>query len=178
MKVKDKQSARSIPSPAEDWISVAPDAIHEIDPDLPFGGSWLEPHTPAVIGSSFNNPHSMGIWIDWEGLQEELKTRVIAWLPSPRLIEPNIEERPYSERIKAVNRYFKLKAADVFGDEQSVRLLARLYEADSASYEDLDIDEYAKAFAKLAAAGFCELGANKLQITDNGRKFIESIEQS
>ena len=83
-----------------------------------------------------------------------------------------------NERLKRVNKYFKLKAADVLSDDLSVRLLAKLYEAESIGFPELGIDDASKALAKLTAAGFCELGELKLQITDSGRQFIEGVEKS
>ena len=102
------------------------------------------------------------------------------WAPthSTGSLDPAESRLNANERLKRVNKYFKLKAADVLSDDLSVRLLAKLYEAESIEFPELDIDDASRALAKLTAAGFCDLGELKLQITDSGRQFIEGIEKS
>ena len=81
-------------------------------------------------------------------------------------------------RIERVNSYFKLKAAEVFNDEASVRLLARLYESHALAYRDLPVNETnGVALARLTAAGFCEVGPLRARITDDGQRFIDNIHQ-
>lgn len=80
--------------------------------------------------------------------------------------------------VERVNSYFRLKAAEVFNDEASVRLLARLYESHSLPYPDLPVDDInGVALARLTAAGFCEVGPLRARITDDGQRFIDSIHQ-
>ena len=81
-------------------------------------------------------------------------------------------------RLDRVNTYFRLKAAEVFNDESSVRLLARLYESLSLAYSELPLDETnGIALARLAAAGFCDIGPLRARISDAGRQFIDSVQQ-
>ena len=89
-----------------------------------------------------------------------------------RLLEANRSE---DKRLRQVNQYFKIKAGDVLSDESCVKFLANLYQANAMAYEEIDINEKSLALAKLAAAGFAELGELKFQITESGCRFIDSL---
>ena len=70
-----------------------------------------------------------------------------------------------------------LSAAAVLNDDTAVRLLARSYENEEIGFSELGIGDEAKALARLAAAGFCDIGELKMRITPRGRGFIRVIEQ-
>ena len=80
------------------------------------------------------------------------------------------------QRIDNANRLFRRKAAEVFNDEDSVRLLARLYQAVVIDIVDFDSGKEGIALAKLTAANFCEIGAKVIYITESGQRFIKAIE--
>ena len=80
-------------------------------------------------------------------------------------------------RLDSANKHFRRKAADVLGDENAVVLLADLYQSSSVRIKDFDACQHGIALAKLAAANFCEVGANLIYITEAGQSFIESINQ-
>lgn len=81
--------------------------------------------------------------------------------------------------FEAVRSYFQVKQAEVFSDEQAHELLVALYNAKEAgkalTYEELGLKNEARGVAKLAAAGFCELGERNVKITKTGEQFIQAI---
>ena len=78
-------------------------------------------------------------------------------------------------RLDNANALFRRKAAEVFNDEDSVRLLARLYQAVVIDIVDFDSGKDGIALAKLTAANFCEIGSKVIYITPAGLNFIDSI---
>lgn len=78
-------------------------------------------------------------------------------------------------RLDNVNRHFKRKAAAVFNDDAALTLLATLYENVVVETEEFDFCEHGRSLAKLAAANFCEVGANGIFITESGQRFIDNI---
>ena len=100
-------------------------------------------------------------------------------IPEPPPDVAGIYPQPMTNhRLDQMNSYFRLKAAEVFNDEASVRLLARLYESHALAYRDLPINETnGVALARLTAAGFCEVGPLRARITDDGQRFIDNIHQ-
>ena len=88
-----------------------------------------------------------------------------------------VEDSPENLRLRldVVNRHFHKKAAAVYGDANSMRLLRRLYKAVVIDIVDFDSGKDGIALAKLTAANFCEIGATVIYITDAGQIFIDSI---
>ena len=78
-------------------------------------------------------------------------------------------------RLSQANAYFTRKADEVFIDELSLKLLAALYEQTVVSISELDVGTGGPSLARLAAANFCEIGANVIYITEAGQKFVESV---
>ena len=81
-------------------------------------------------------------------------------------------------RLADANAYFRRKASEVFGDQSALRVLVSLYEDVIVDIPDFDMREDGLSLAKLTAAGFVEVGANVIYITESGQRFIESIERS
>lgn len=79
------------------------------------------------------------------------------------------------QRLNNANNHFRKKAAAVFGDDDAVRLLARLYQAAVVDIVDFDACEDGIALAKLTAANFCEIGAKSIYITEAGQNFIDAV---
>lgn len=80
------------------------------------------------------------------------------------------------QRIDNANAHFRRKAAEVFIDEVALRLLAVLYQDSVVDLADCDVGQRGVPLAKLAAANFCEVGANVIYITESGQRFVESIQ--
>ncbi len=80
------------------------------------------------------------------------------------------------QRLDNANNHFRRMAADVFGDEDAVRLLAELYQKASIRISEFDSSRQGIALAKLTAAHFCEVGANLIYITEAGQRFIEWLD--
>ena len=78
-------------------------------------------------------------------------------------------------RLDDANRHFRRKASAVLGDEDAVRLLAKVYQVVTLDLEEFDTCEEGIALAKLTAANFCEIGANVIYITEAGQSFIEEL---
>ena len=78
-------------------------------------------------------------------------------------------------RLDNVNRHFHKKAATVYGDEDSMRLLVRLYQEVVINIVDFDSCKDGIPLAKLTAANFAEVGATVIYITEAGQLFIDSI---
>ena len=79
------------------------------------------------------------------------------------------------QRLDNANNHFRKKAAEVFGDDDAVHLLARLYQAVVVNTADFDACKDGIALAKLTAANFCEIGAKSIYITEAGQNFIDAI---
>ena len=79
------------------------------------------------------------------------------------------------QRLDNANNHFRKKAAEVFGDGDAVRLLARLYQAVTVDIADFDARKDGVSLAKLTAANFCEIGAKSIYITEAGQNFIDAI---
>ena len=86
------------------------------------------------------------------------------------------ETEELRQRLNNANTYFKRMAADVFGDEDSVRLLAELYQKTAIRLSEFDSGRQGIALSRLAAAHFCEVGANLIYITEAGQRFIEWLD--
>ncbi len=78
-------------------------------------------------------------------------------------------------RLDNANNHFRKKAAEVFGDDDAVRLLAKLYQAAVINIADFDARKDGVSLAKLTAANFCEIGAKSIYITEAGQNFIDAI---
>ncbi|MCE2457362.1 MAG: hypothetical protein J4G14_06050 [Dehalococcoidia bacterium] len=79
-------------------------------------------------------------------------------------------------RLDNANRHFRRKAAAVLGDEEAVRLLAKMFKLVTLPFDDFDTCEEGIALAKLTAANFCEIGSNVIYITEAGQNFIEALD--
>ena len=82
------------------------------------------------------------------------------------------------QRLDYANNHFRRKASEIFNDEAALRLLATMYRNIVIEIADFDSCQNGISLAKLTAANFCEIGANTIQITEAGQKFIESIENA
>ena len=85
------------------------------------------------------------------------------------------EDDSLRQRLDNANNHFRKKAAEVFGDGDAVRLLARLYQAATVDVADFDARKDCVSLAKLTAANFCEIGAKSIYITESGQNFIDAI---
>ena len=81
-------------------------------------------------------------------------------------------------RLDKANEHFRRRAAAVLRDKDAVLLLAGLYEQSSVRLEEFDTCNSGVPLAKLAAAGFCDIGSESIYVTMTGREFIESIARS
>ena len=103
----------------------------------------------------------------------------------PRILRMWRANKPRSEsmdahqnlrrRLSQANAYFARKADEVFIDELSLKLLAALYEQTVVSMSEFDVGTSGPSLARLAAANFCEIGANVIYITEAGQQFVESV---
>ena len=90
------------------------------------------------------------------------------------------EESPevIKDRLDNANRYFRRKAAEVLGDEGALGLLSQVFHPEIlVEISDLDTGRSGLALAKLTGAGFCEIGAKVIYITEAGQKFVQSLQQ-
>ena len=78
-------------------------------------------------------------------------------------------------RLDNANAYFRRKAAEVLTDDSAVRLMAVLYQDGLVELADFNKRQLGLPLAKIAAAGFCEIGANAICITQSGQNFIGSL---
>jgi hypothetical protein len=78
-------------------------------------------------------------------------------------------------RLEEVNRHFRRKIAAVVNDDAAVRLLASMYQDVVVETSDFNFSRDGRSLAKLTAAHFCEVGANGVYITDQGRRFVASL---
>lgn len=84
-------------------------------------------------------------------------------------------EYTIEHRLYLMNSYFKRKASEVLIDEQSLVLIAYLYENISIERNNFNYKDDSLALSKLTAANFCAIGENNIFITDAGIDFIKSI---
>ena len=80
-----------------------------------------------------------------------------------------------AQRVDNANAYFRRKAAEVLDDEHALEYLNNLYQQVVVDIPDSGISPDGFALGKIAAANFCEIGANAISITLSGRRFVESI---
>ena len=92
-------------------------------------------------------------------------------------VEPAYVEQDLRSRLDNANNHFRRKAAEVFGNEQAVLLLANLYQQSNLKIKDFDFCKEGLVLAKLTAANFCEIGSKVIYITEAGRDFIEVLDQ-
>ena len=85
--------------------------------------------------------------------------------------------RQLERRLARANSYFSRKAAEVFVDDNALQLLDNLYDDIVVNQSDFDVSGMALALAKLTAAGFVEIGANVVYITEAGQRYVLSIEE-
>ena len=81
------------------------------------------------------------------------------------------------QRLDNANNHFRWKAAEVLGDEDTVRLLIELYQQSTIRIAEFDACQDGISLARLTAANFCEVGANLIYITEAGQRFIESLDK-
>lgn len=90
--------------------------------------------------------------------------------PKPQGREPTLQER-----LDRVNTHFRFKAAEVYADDDALRLLATLYEAGLIELRDFDLENHAIPLAKLTAANFAQVFHWSIQITEPGQHFINQL---
>ena len=100
--------------------------------------------------------------------------------PSPARSPPapakqTTREQNLRQRLNSANAYFRRKAAEVLTDDDALRLMAVLYQEAVIDLEYFHDGESGVALAKLAAAGFCEIGVTAVWITDAGHRFTASL---
>lgn len=78
-------------------------------------------------------------------------------------------------RLDNANAYFRRKAAEVLTDDSTVRLMAVLYQDGLVELADFNNRQLGIPLAKIAAAGFCEIRANAICITQSGQNFVGSL---
>ena len=87
------------------------------------------------------------------------------------------ETEKLRQRLNMANNHFRWKAAEVFGDEDAVRILVDLYQRSTIKIAEFDTGQHGIALARLTAANFCEVGARIIYITEAGQRFIEWLKQ-
>ena len=87
------------------------------------------------------------------------------------------ETEELRQRLDNANNYFRRMAADVFGDEESIKLLVDLYQKTAIKLSEFDASRRGIALSRLTAAHFCEVGYNLIYITEAGQRFIEWLNQ-
>ena len=95
---------------------------------------------------------------------------------------PAVQEPPPSDptadlqrRLDNANAHFRRKAAEVLTDDSAVRLMAVLYQDGLVELADFNNRQLGIPLAKIAAAGFCEIGANAICITQSGQNSVGSL---
>ena len=136
--------------------------------ESPWGGNEHE----AVSDSHLSNHEPERGWQYLGTILESGKTRTSR--ASTRIAGTGSTNQ-LQQRLDNANRHFKRKAAEVFGDPDAIRLLAKLYKSVNLEIDELDTCQQGIALAKLTAANFCEIGAKVIYITEAGQKFIEAI---
>ena len=130
----------------------------------------FEKRIDALCGFMLISEENEGLGFE-EYTRQQLATRV---RHNPRRVE-STSTSELRARLDNVNRHFKQKAAEVMFDENSVMLLADLYETVTVKIDEFDICRNGVALAKLTAANFVEIGVQTIHITLIGRGFIESL---
>lgn len=95
--------------------------------------------------------------------------------PPPAPAVQPARESELRQRLHNANAYFRRKAAEVLTDDNAIRLMAVLYQEAVIDPEYFHDGESGVALAKLAAAGFCEIGVTAVWITDAGHHFTASL---
>ena len=90
-----------------------------------------------------------------------------------RVAEPALSE--LRDRLANTDRHFRRKAVAVFRDKEAIRLLATLHQQSSVSTQEFVVGADGIPLAKLAAANFCNIGSSSIDITIDGRRFIERV---
>lgn len=90
--------------------------------------------------------------------------------PAPRPGEPTLQQR-----LDRVNAHFRFNAAQVFCDEDALRLLAMLYEQGGIDLQDIDLTRFALPLAKLTAANFAVLHLASVSVTEPGQAFVNRL---
>ena len=81
------------------------------------------------------------------------------------------------QRLASLGAYLSRKAGAVFGDDDSLSMLATLNEALTVKLDEFGVSARGLTLAKLTAAGFVDIGANVVSITPAGERFIVAIEE-
>ena len=81
------------------------------------------------------------------------------------------------QRLANANAHFRRKAWEVFGDDLAIAMLADIHTNKAVNLSEFDVSDRGLAFAKLAAAGFVEIGASAVCITDAGYFAFQSVEE-
>lgn len=82
-----------------------------------------------------------------------------------------------ARRAARARTYFTRKATAVLWDDDAMNLLVSLMKKGPANQEDFGISQQGLAFAKLAAAGFVDIGATVVHITHYGSQFLRALEE-
>ena len=93
--------------------------------------------------------------------------------PAPA-IQP-ARESELRQRLHNANAYLRRKAAEVLTDDSAIRLMAILYQDAVIDLDYFQDAEHGLALAKLATAGFCEIGVTAVWITDAEHRFMASL---
>ena len=142
---------------------------HHVRPELPeFWGLDHETDFPLAdeIDAYRVNTHS-GRIVLWPQMSRE-----------PERTGPEQDTDHASDartRLDRVNRHFRRKAGAVFNDVDALGLLTRMNSKIVVETSDFDFCNDGRSLAKLAAANFCDVGANGIYITDRGRRFIAKL---
>ena len=165
----------------EKWISDAPWAKHRS-----YVGRYVADRGSTMVFIA-NHP-SKGFYVDWEtpiamGLTDVAAERgrggFMRALSTEQAEEDwSVTVEAYRDRLANANDYFRRKAAEVFMDDTALSLLGELERSFTVNLADLNIHERGLALAKLTAAGFVEIGARVIYITEAGQRYVQSIEEA
>ena len=81
------------------------------------------------------------------------------------------------QRLANANAHFRRKAWEVVADDLAMSMLADLHADLVVDIAALNLTDQSLALAKLAAAGFVEIGASVVSITDAGHTSFQSVEE-
>ena len=158
------------------WFKSADKDIRLVDLDvLSEGLNWNPWPTQEQVGAGSTIYH-VGASGRVRMARPEMMEK--AWRPAIRRSNTSNSRETLRQRVANANRHFERKASEVFNDEAAVRLLARLYTLGIVEVEEFDPCKDGLALARLAAANFCEVGANVIHITNAGQRFIETIDKA
>ena len=141
--------------------------VGSVDPRMPTEprvSSWdeltcLDEHHGVHVGSD-----SSGVW-----------ALAVSRGMGVRMMYPETTQTYHRKRLDNADRHFRRKAAAVFNDSTSMRLLNLMRSRVLIETEEFDFCRYGRALAKLTAANFCEIGANSVYITEPGQRFVDKI---